>query len=60
MGKIVREDQVHVRISGALRARLEDEAVQSGRSLSNLIRTILIEHVAQRDAGAATTKREAA
>ena len=48
MSKTVREDQVHLRISGVLRASLEDEATLRGRSMSNLIRQILIDHVAAR------------
>jgi len=42
------DDQVTLRLAGTLRAALEDEAAARGRGLSNLIRAILIEHVAQR------------
>jgi hypothetical protein len=42
-----------------LRVALEQEAAQRGRSLSNLIRHILIDHVAQR-VTAAAQQREAA
>lgn len=55
-----RDDQIHVRLSGTLRAHLEDEALAHGRSLSNLIRVILIDHTAERVAAAATSQREAA
>jgi hypothetical protein len=48
MSKTVREDQVHLRIAGSLRMALEDEAAACGRSLSNLIRHLLIQHTAQR------------
>jgi hypothetical protein len=53
-----RDDQVCIRLSGTLRQHLEDEALASGRSLSNLIRQILINHTADRVAS--TSQREAA
>jgi hypothetical protein len=43
-----RDDQVCIRIAGTLRVALEREAAERGRSLSNLIRRILIDHAAQR------------
>jgi predicted HicB family RNase H-like nuclease len=55
-----RDDQITVRLAGELRAHLEDEALARGRSLSNLIRQILIDHTAERVAGTATTQQEAA
>jgi hypothetical protein len=48
MAKTLREDQVHLRIAGSLRAALELEAAECGRSLSNLIRNILVDHAAPR------------
>jgi hypothetical protein len=46
---MVRNDaQVCLKLSGPLRAALEDEAAARQRSLSNLIRTVLIDHTAQR------------
>jgi hypothetical protein len=57
-----RENQICLRLAGTLRAHLEDEAAECGRSLSNLVRHILIQHSAQRVAAAATAtqQREAA
>jgi hypothetical protein len=55
-----RDDQITLRLAGTLRAHLEDEAAERGRSLANLMRHILIEHVAQRVAGTTTTQQEAA
>jgi predicted DNA binding CopG/RHH family protein len=43
-----RDTQITLRLAGELRAKLEDEAAARGRGLSNLIRQILITHVAQR------------
>jgi hypothetical protein len=43
-----RDDQITLRLAGTLRAALEDESAAHGRSLSNLIRKILIDHTAQR------------
>jgi predicted HicB family RNase H-like nuclease len=43
-----RDDQITLRVAGQLRAALEDEAAAESRGLSNLIRKILIGHVAQR------------
>jgi len=40
--------QVCLKLSGPLRGALDAEAAARGRSLSNLIRLILIEHVAPR------------
>jgi hypothetical protein len=40
--------QVCLKLSGPLRAALEAEAAARGRSLSNLIRTILLEHSTKR------------
>jgi hypothetical protein len=42
------ENQVCLKLAGPLRAALEDEAAAQSRSLSYLIRQILIQHVAQR------------
>jgi hypothetical protein len=42
------DDQVCLKLAGPLRSALESEAAERGRSLSNLIRKILIEHSAQR------------
>ncbi|MFZ1968314.1 MAG: hypothetical protein WA832_03500 [Bradyrhizobium sp.] len=53
-------DQVCLKLTGTLRAHLEDEALACGRSLSNLIRQILIDHTAERVAGTSTQQREAA
>jgi hypothetical protein len=50
--------QVCLKLSGPLRGQLETEAAVCGRSLSNLIRQILIEHTARRmtaGAGSDTT-----
>ena len=55
-----RDDQITVRLAGTLRDHLEDEALACGRSLSNLIRQILIDHTAERVAGTSTQQREAA
>jgi hypothetical protein len=41
-------DQVCLKLAGELRASLEAEAAARGRSLSNLIRTILLEHSTKR------------
>ena len=43
-----RDDQITLRVAGQLRAALETEAAAERRSLSNLIRKILIHHTAQR------------
>jgi predicted HicB family RNase H-like nuclease len=43
-----RDDQITLRVAGPLRAALEAEAAEHGRSLSNLIRHILISHAAER------------
>jgi hypothetical protein len=48
-----RDDQITIRLAGELRAHLEDEAQACGRSLSNLIRHLLIEHTAERVAAGA-------
>jgi hypothetical protein len=56
----LRDDRVGVRLNGTLRAHLEDEALASGRSLSNLIRKILIDHTAERVACAAATEQRRA
>jgi hypothetical protein len=53
------DNQVCLKLSGTLRTHLEDEALTRQRSLSNLIRQILIDHTAERVARAAT-QREAA
>jgi hypothetical protein len=37
-------DQICLKLAGELRASLEAEAAARGRSLSNLIRVVLIEH----------------
>jgi hypothetical protein len=42
------ENQVCLKLAGPLRAALEDEAKARGRSLSNLIRAILLEHISGR------------
>jgi hypothetical protein len=42
------EKQVCLKLAGPLRAALEDEAALRGRSLSNLIRAILIAHTTKR------------
>ena len=42
------DDQICVKLSRPLRVELEDEAAAQSRSLSNLIRTLLINHTAQR------------
>jgi len=55
-----RDAQITVRLASPLLAHLEEEALASGRSVSNLIRQILIDHTAQRVAATATTQREAA
>jgi hypothetical protein len=41
-------DQVCLKLAGELRASLEAEAAARGRSLSNLIRIVLIEHSSKR------------
>jgi hypothetical protein len=40
--------QVCLKLSGPLRAALEDEAASEARGLSGLIRKVLIEHAAAR------------
>jgi hypothetical protein len=40
--------QVCLKLSGVLRAVLEAEAAERGRSLSNLIRQVLVAHSAKR------------
>ena len=40
--------QVCLKLAGPLRETLEAEATSRGRSLSNLIRTILLEHSTKR------------
>jgi predicted HicB family RNase H-like nuclease len=42
------DDQVCLKLAGPLRAELEAEAAAHQRSLSSLIRTVLINHAAQR------------
>jgi hypothetical protein len=42
------DNQVCLKLAGPLRSALEAEAAAHGRSLSNLIRVVLVEHVAQR------------
>jgi hypothetical protein len=42
------DDQICLKLAGPLRAELEAEAATRGRSLSNLIRQILIQHMTQR------------
>jgi hypothetical protein len=41
------DQQVCLKLAGTLRAELEREAAVHGRSLSSLIRRILIEHASQ-------------
>jgi hypothetical protein len=43
-----RDDQITLRLAGSLRAELERAAAEDGRSVSNLIRTILADFAAQR------------
>jgi hypothetical protein len=50
------DNQVCLKLAAALRAALEDEAVSRGRSLSNLIRQVLIDHAAKRIATRAGTE----
>lgn len=54
-----RDDQITLRLAGSLRAALEDEAAERGRGLSNLCRTILIEHVSARIASLAGSAKRA-
>jgi hypothetical protein len=42
------DNQVCLKLSGPLRAALEAEAAARGRSLSNVIRIILLEHSTKR------------
>jgi predicted HicB family RNase H-like nuclease len=42
------DDQVCLKLAGPLRATLEEEAAERGRSLSNLIRRVLTDHAAER------------
>jgi hypothetical protein len=42
------DSHVCLKLSGPLRAALEDEAAAHQRSLSSLIRTVLVNHAAQR------------
>jgi hypothetical protein len=42
------DNQVCLKLAGPLRTSLEDEAAARGRSLSNLIRKILVDHAAPR------------
>jgi uncharacterized protein (DUF1778 family) len=44
----IREEVIRVRVSGSLRAELEQAAADDGRDLSSLVRKILIDHTAQR------------
>jgi hypothetical protein len=41
-------EQVCLKLAGPLRNSLEEEAAERGRSLSNLIRHVLVEHSARR------------
>lgn len=50
---IQRDAQITLRVAGELRAMLEAEAAARGRSISKLIRSILIAHAAQRVASGA-------
>ncbi len=46
---MIRNDaQICMKLAGPLRTALEAEAEARGRSLSNLIRQVLIEHTAER------------
>jgi hypothetical protein len=40
--------QICLKLAGPLRSALEEESAARGRSLSNLIRVVLIDHVAHR------------
>jgi hypothetical protein len=40
--------QVCLKLSGTLRAALEDEAAAESRGLSSLVRKVLVEHAARR------------
>jgi Ribbon-helix-helix protein, copG family len=52
------DDQVCLKLAGPLRAALEEEAAARGRSLSNLIRAILLEHATKRVVGGAAVPME--
>jgi hypothetical protein len=54
------DNQVCLKLAGPLRAHLEDEARERSRSLSNLIRQILINHTTERVAASATNQQKAA
>jgi predicted HicB family RNase H-like nuclease len=60
MSQVRRDGQVCLRIAGELRIELEREAADRGRSLSNLVRHVLIQHVAQRVAAGATAQQREA
>jgi hypothetical protein len=51
--------QVCLKLAGPLRETLEDEAAARGRSLSNLIRTILLEHSTKRITARASAEMKA-
>ena len=53
-------EQICLKLASTLRRQLELEAAERGRSLSNLIRKILVEHTAQRIIGRSTTEGTAA
>lgn len=50
------DDQVCLKLAGPLRARLEEEASARGRSLSNLIRHVLVDHSAKWSVERATSE----
>ena len=53
-------DQITLRIAGPLRAQLDAEAAALGRSVSNLIRYVLIERYADLAARGADRPKDAA
>jgi hypothetical protein len=46
MSQTVREDQLVIRVAGPLRQVLENAAQQDGRTLSSMVRRILVDFVA--------------
>lgn len=50
----VRDQMIVVRVATPLRSELEAAAVEEGRTLSNLVRKILIDHASERLAGRIT------
>jgi hypothetical protein len=46
--KKIRDDEIHLRVAGTLRAELEGWAAEESRGLSSLVRKLLLDCVTQR------------